>query len=218
MPPTEYQVVSGDSLSGLADRFYGDGSLFPVISVINHLADPDQIDVGQKLLIPYVTFRHQVRIEDGKESLAQQFYHDPSLYEIIPIANHVAQRDFVVGEWLLIPDLANVDGHQVVSGETWQVLAERWYGESNLWPIIAIANHMQNQDPPVGQAIIHPRLNWRHTVLDGDTLWQLAASYYGDTGDEEHTKTMVQTVAAANHIDDPDQLQVGQVLFFPSFD
>jgi nucleoid-associated protein YgaU len=29
---------------------------------------------------------------------------------------------------------------------------------------------------------------------------------------------MVAMVAAANHIDDPDQLQVGQVVFFPSFD
>jgi nucleoid-associated protein YgaU len=29
---------------------------------------------------------------------------------------------------------------------------------------------------------------------------------------------MVEMVAAANHIEDPDQLQVGQVLFFPSFD
>ena len=106
MPPTEYQVVSGDTLTGLAGRFYGDGSLFPVISVINHLADPNQIDVGQQLLIPYVTFRHQVRIEDGKEALAQQFYGDHSLYEIIPIANHIGQRDFVVGEWLLIPDLS----------------------------------------------------------------------------------------------------------------
>jgi nucleoid-associated protein YgaU len=218
MPPTEYQVVSGDTLSGLAERFYGNGSLFPVISVINHLADPGQIDVGQELLMPYVTFRHQVRIEDGEESLAQQFYGDPSLYEIIPIANHAAQRDFVVGEWLLIPDLANAEGHQVVSGETWEVLAERWYGESSLWPIIAIANHMENQGPPIGQAIIQPRLNWRHSVVGGDTLWQLAANYYGDTGDDERTKTTVEMVAAANNIEDPDQLQIGQVLFFPSFD
>ena len=218
MPPTEYQVASGDTLTGLAGRFYGDGSLFPVISVINHLADPDQIDTGQQLLIPYVTFRHQVRIEDGKEALAQQFYNDPSLYEIIPIANHVGQRDFVVGEWLLIPDLAGAHGHQVVSGETWEVLADSWYGESNLWPIIAIANHMQNQDPPVGQAIIHPRLNWRHTLVEGDTLWQLAADYYGDPGDDGRTQTTVQMVAAANHIGDPDKVQVGQVVFFPSFD
>jgi hypothetical protein len=186
--------------------------------VINHLADPNQIDVDQTLLIPYVTFRHQVRAGDGEESLAQQFYGDPSFVEIIPITNHAAQREFVVGEWLLVPDLANADGHQVVSGETWEVLAERWYGESNLWPIIAIANHMENQDAPVGQAILHPRLNWRHAVLGGDTLWQLAADYYGDAADVERTKTMVDMVAAANHIEDPDNLPVGQVLFFPSFD
>ena len=218
MPPTEYQVVSGDTLSGLAERFYGDGSLSGVIAVINHLADANQISVGQELLIPYVTFRHQVMANDTKNGLAQQFYNDVGMVEVIEIANHAAQRDLIVGEWLLIPDLANVDGHQVVTGETWEVLAERWYGESSLWPIIAIANQMENQDPPVGQAIIHPRLNWRHSVVDGDTLWQLASYYYyGDTGDEERTKTMVEMVAAANNINDPNQLQVGQVLFFPSF-
>ncbi|MDT5089058.1 MAG: hypothetical protein QOG47_1765 [Mycobacterium sp.] len=218
MPPNEYQVVGGDTLSGLAERFYGDGSLVGVISVINHVADADQIDAGQELLIPYVTFHRQVTADDTKNGLAQQFYNDLSMVEIIEIANHAAQRDLIVGEWLLIPDLANVHGHQVVAGETWEVLAERWYGEPGLWPIIAIANHMQNQDPPVGQSIIRPRLNWRHSVVDGDTLWQLASDYYGDSGDEARTKTAVEMVAAANHIDDPDKLEVGQVLFFPSFD
>jgi hypothetical protein len=29
---------------------------------------------------------------------------------------------------------------------------------------------------------------------------------------------MVEMVAAANHINDPDQLEVGQILFFASFD
>ena len=57
--------------------------------------------------------------------------------------------------------------------------------------IIEIANHMQNQDPPLNQAIIRPRLNSRHTVIGGDTLWELSTSYYGDTGDDR-TKTMVQ--------------------------
>jgi nucleoid-associated protein YgaU len=215
--PTEYPVVSGDTLSSLAQRFYGDSSLFPVIAVVNNIADPDQIDVGQQLLIPYVTFRHQVVAGDGEESLAQQFYNDPNMVQIIPIANHAAQRTFIVGEWLLIPDLANAGHHTVVAGETWEVLADRWYGESSLWPIVMIANHKENQDPPLNQAIAQPGLNWRHTVVDGDTLWELSTSYYGNTSDDR-TKTMVQMVAAANHIDDPDQLPVGEVIFFPSFD
>ena len=83
MPPTEYPVVSGDTLASLAERFYGDSSLFPVISVINNLANPDQLDVGQQLLIPYVTFRHQVTDTDTKNGLAQQFYNDVSMVEII---------------------------------------------------------------------------------------------------------------------------------------
>ncbi len=55
-------------------------------------------------------------------------------------------------------------------------------------------------------------------MVDDDTLWQLASDDYGDPGDEERTKTMVEMIAAANHINDPDKLEVGQVLFFPSFD
>lgn len=214
---TEHTVVSGDTLSSLAASFYGDSSLFSVIAAINNVADPDHLDVGQQLLIPYVTFRHQVTNTDTKNGLAQQFYNDVAMVEVIEIANHAAQRDLVVGEWLLIPDLANAGHHTVVSGETWEVLADRWYGEFNLWPIITIANHMENQDPPLNQAVLRPGLNWRHTVTDGDTLWGLSTSYYGDSGDDR-TKTMVRMVAAANHIDDPDQLPVGEVIFFPSFD
>ncbi len=43
----KYQVQSGDTRWGLAERFYGDGRRHRVISVINHLADPDHIVVGQ---------------------------------------------------------------------------------------------------------------------------------------------------------------------------
>ena len=37
-----------------------------MIAVINHLADPDIIVVGQELEIPYVTFRYQVKAGDTK--------------------------------------------------------------------------------------------------------------------------------------------------------
>jgi nucleoid-associated protein YgaU len=213
----KYQVQAGDTLWALAERFYGDGRLNPVIAVVNHLADPDHIVVGQELEVPYVTFRYQVKAGDTKAGLAQSFYNDTAMSEVYEIPNGAAQRDLVVGEWLLIPDLANVGHHTVVAGETLKVLALRWYGDENLWTIIAIANHLPDGDPALGTVLIQPRLNRKHTVTAGATLWKLAEDNYGDAG-ADRTLTLVKMVAAANFIDDPDHILVGQVIYFPSFE
>jgi nucleoid-associated protein YgaU len=85
--PEKYQVKSGDTLWGLALRFYGDGRRHRVIAVANDLTDPDHIVVGQELEIPYVTFRHQVKAGDTKRKLAQQFYGDSTLSEVFEIPN-----------------------------------------------------------------------------------------------------------------------------------
>lgn len=212
----KYQIQRGDTLWRVAEWFYGDPRLHRVIIEVNYLSNPDHLVVGQELEIPYVTFRHQVKPGDTTRKVAQLFYGDDRLAGIIEVANHAGQRDLVVGEWLLIPDLANVGHHTVVAGETWEVLAERWYGEFGLWPVIALANHMGDADPQPGQVLIQPRLNRRRTVVAGDTLWELAIEHYGDGG-VDRTLTLVKMVAAANLIDDPDHIAVGQVLFFPSF-
>jgi nucleoid-associated protein YgaU len=213
----KYQIQSGDTLWRVAEWFYGDPRLHRVIIEVNYLSNPDHLVVGQELEIPYVTFRHQVKPGDTTRKVAQLFYGDDHLAGIVEVANHAGQRDLVVGEWLLIPDLANVGHHTVVAGETWQVLAERWYGEFGLWPVIALANHVGDADPQPGQVLTQPRLNRRRTVVAGDTLWELANDHYGDVG-VDRTLTLVKMVAAANLIDDPDDIAVGQLLFFPSFD
>jgi nucleoid-associated protein YgaU len=213
----KYQIQDGDTLWGLAERFYGDGRLHRVLAEINYLSNPDYLVVGQELEIPYVTFRHQVKAGDTTRDLAQHYYNDMLMSPVIEVANHAGQRDLVVGEWLLIPDLANVGHHTVVAGETWEVLAERWYGEAGLWPVISVANHMTDADPQPGHVLIQPRLNRRHRVVAGDTLWDLANHNYGDGG-ADRTLTLVKMVAAANLIGDPDHITVGQVIFFPSFD
>jgi phage tail protein X len=110
----KYQVVSGDTLWALAKRFYGDGSLYPVITVINHLSGPNHIVVGQELEIPYVTFRYRVVAGDTKKKLALRFYNDVTMSEVFEIPNGAAQRDLIVGEQPLIPDLANSGHHTVV--------------------------------------------------------------------------------------------------------
>jgi len=47
-----YTVQSGDSLSALAKKFYGDINLWPVLVSANKISNPDLIQVGQKLNIP----------------------------------------------------------------------------------------------------------------------------------------------------------------------
>ena len=208
----KYQVAAGDTLSALAQQFYGDSTLYRVIAVHNQLADPDHILVGQQLEIPYVTYRHRVVADDTSQSVAQQYYTEPGMAAVIEVANHAGQRDLVVGELLLIPDLANVYHHIMVKGETLEILAERWYGERGLWPVIALPNHLDDGEPAVGQVLIQPQLNRRHQVVASDTLWELAADQYGDWD----VPARVALVAAANHIAEPDLITPGQVLFFPS--
>ena len=47
-----YTVVRGDTLWGIAKRFYGNGNRYPEIAKANNIANPDIIYVGQRLLIP----------------------------------------------------------------------------------------------------------------------------------------------------------------------
>jgi nucleoid-associated protein YgaU len=49
-----YNVVSGDTLSKIAQRFYGDANAYQRIFEANRdqLSDPDKIKVGQQLRLP----------------------------------------------------------------------------------------------------------------------------------------------------------------------
>ena len=52
---TQYhEVKKGDTLWKIAERYYGDGNLYPKIFEANRdiLKDPNMIKVGQKLKIP----------------------------------------------------------------------------------------------------------------------------------------------------------------------
>ena len=64
------------------------------------------------------------------------FYRDPSLYEVIAIANSLPDPDLIrVGHLLLIQGLTRE--HKVVSGDTQGALAVRFYGDGMLFTLIA---------------------------------------------------------------------------------
>jgi nucleoid-associated protein YgaU len=49
-----HEVVKGDTLSKIAEKYYGDPALYPQIFEANKdiLTDPNKIQIGQKLRIP----------------------------------------------------------------------------------------------------------------------------------------------------------------------
>lgn len=49
---TSYTVQPGDTLGKIARRFYGDASRYPLIVSANRITDPDELAVGQQLVIP----------------------------------------------------------------------------------------------------------------------------------------------------------------------
>ncbi|OWY80147.1 LysM peptidoglycan-binding domain-containing protein [Rhodococcus sp. BUPNP1] len=157
---TKYDVVAGDTLSKLAQRFYGDATLFPVIAVPNGITDPNEITVGQELLIPYITRRHTVASGETLSGLAQHFYGDGTLFPVLAAANHIADPNVVqVGRSLLIPELRDVGHHTVVAGETLRALAEDHYGNAEMFAMIAAANHIDDPNRiTVGQVLFFPNL------------------------------------------------------------
>lgn len=47
-----YKVVSGDTLSALAQKYLGDAKRYTEIAKLNNIADPNKISVGQSLILP----------------------------------------------------------------------------------------------------------------------------------------------------------------------
>jgi LysM repeat protein len=61
-----YGVVTGDTLPKLAERFYGDSTLFPLIAAANGIVNPALITAGQLLAIPEALGGVSIRRRDDQ--------------------------------------------------------------------------------------------------------------------------------------------------------
>ncbi|MBN2404643.1 MAG: LysM peptidoglycan-binding domain-containing protein [Coriobacteriia bacterium] len=130
--PQTYVVQEGDSLSKIAERFYGKESGWKRIVTANKLDNPDRLRVGQRLVIPpeepvpAVIGTHDTRapsvaltgdstseaqsytVQKGDRliKIAEQFYGDGAKWRLIADANRVTDdRRLKVGQKLVIPAL-----------------------------------------------------------------------------------------------------------------
>jgi S-formylglutathione hydrolase FrmB/LysM repeat protein len=138
-----HTVVAGETLSALALRFYGDAELYGLIATASGIADPDVIDVGQRLTFPDFT-RYTVVAGDTLSALAVRFYGDAELSRLIASASGIADPAVIdVGQRLIIPEITR---HTVVAGDTLSALAARFYGDASLYPVIATVNGIEDPD------------------------------------------------------------------------
>src|SRR5215204_4360273 len=104
--------------------------------------------------------------------------------------------------------------YTVVAGDTLRKIAQRFYGDEAQWPRIFNANRDQIDDPDkiqVGQVLRIPTDDVAlYTVVAGDTLRKIAQQFYGDEAQWPRIFN-----ANRDQIDDPDVIQVGQVLRIP---
>ncbi|OGV95869.1 hypothetical protein A2W24_02010 [Microgenomates group bacterium RBG_16_45_19] len=113
-------VVQGDNLWRLAEKYYSNGFKFIEIAKANGINQPDQIDIGQKLVIPTVTAASQLlRISDKPITytvvkgdnlwrIAFRFYGDGRVFgQIVRVnAELIRQPDLIEPGWqLTLPPL-----------------------------------------------------------------------------------------------------------------
>ncbi|BDT92507.1 hypothetical protein IFM12275_24830 [Nocardia sputorum] len=101
--------------------------------------------------------------------------------------------------------------HTVAAGETLSAIAKRFYGQASLFELIAVASGIPDPDSiRIGTVLILPDVSRKHTVVRGETLSGLAGHFY-----RPQNSHLFPLIAAANGIDDPDVIHVGQVLIIP---
>ena len=112
----------------------------------------------------------------------------------------------------------------VSKGDTLSSIAEEWFGDSNKFSLIEIANPgIDPSNLSIGDEIILPARDAQdvviigdgvHVVVSGETLSSISLAYYGKAKYWERIYRMNTSVIG----DDPEKLETGMRLKMPAID
>ncbi len=213
---------NGNSLWSLAEKYYGNPRLWPLISDMNRISDESDIPVGARIHIPVRGARRVSKkplkagdprilttvvygADDSLWGLAEKHYGEPRLWPRIAEANGISdETDIPIGSVIHIP------------ARSAKRLRSR-ITEANRSP--------DRMEIPVGGPIYIPVEDAKRTAEElvrevgfevmaivfyrkGDTLWSLAERYYGNPW-------LWPYIADANGIPDVTDISVGASIYIP---
>jgi murein DD-endopeptidase MepM/ murein hydrolase activator NlpD len=227
---TIYTVQSGDTLNAIANRY---GVTVDELVAANGLANPDRIYVGQALVIPRqneVTGGQTYTVQIGDTMPAIGLRYGVSVDDILA-ANSLTSRDQIfAGQVLNIP--VSTGAPQATSGDVTYTMqrGDTLYRVSLIFGMsvddLLAANSLQSPNGvypglviriPVGQQVAPvpevgappdpavPTGGRTYVVHMGDTLTGIAVT----------TGVTVDGIIAANGLNNPDSIYVGQTLNIP---
>ena len=149
-----HTVKEGESLTGIAKKYYGSDDRYIILAEYNSLPHPKKIDVGQKITIPR-SFKYKIKKGDSVALIAKRFLDNKDRYTVLMEINEIKDpKNISIDQIIKIP--AKIP-YTVKKGETLAIISERFYGDIKKYTLIASYNFIS--DPKAlepGQRLIIP--------------------------------------------------------------
>jgi len=153
-----HTVAAGESVSAIAEHYYGDFSHTDLLLRFNARRDAD-VRPGERLRIPFCV-EHRVAAGDNGSTLARRFLGRGSAWNAIATLNGlVPEAPLRPGQTLEMPVVLR---HAVVRGDSLSDLAATYLGDARLGAMLRTFNGIDDpRDLPIGRVVEIPIIGLR---------------------------------------------------------
>lgn len=135
------KVQSGESLSLICQKVYGDKELYTLVALYNGKEDPTRLSSGETLRLP---FSDTVTLKSGESlsMLARRVWGEPAMYPVLAWANGIKDAaNISAGTRLAIPVLIP---YTLKKGQSVSAAAGEFYGNPKAFEVILNASRIED--------------------------------------------------------------------------